>query len=179
MPGFFIGVDSGTQSTKAVIVDGETGQVMGKASKGYGLIAGLPPGHMEQEPGAWARAMIAVIREAIEEIGVDLSKVKAIGVSGQQHGFVPLDEAGLVIRPAKLWNDTSTADECEILTDAMGGLDEISRDDIKELLRVDVDGWLEELPLIEEYFAQFGDHLPKEFRDELRSMKDRLDAAKS
>jgi len=61
----------------------------------------------------------------------------------------------------------------------MGGLDEISRDDINELLRVDVDGWLAELPLIEEYFAQFGDHLPKEFRDELRSMKDQLDAAKS
>jgi len=60
----------------------------------------------------------------------------------------------------------------------MGGLDEISRDDIKELLRVDVDGWLAELPLIEEYYAQFGDHLPKELLDELRSMKDRLEAAK-
>jgi len=61
----------------------------------------------------------------------------------------------------------------------MDGLDEISRDDIKELLRVDVDGWLAELPLIEEYYAQFGDHLPKGFGDELRSMKDRLEAAKS
>jgi phosphoenolpyruvate carboxykinase (GTP) len=61
----------------------------------------------------------------------------------------------------------------------MDGLDEISRDDVKELLRVDVDGWLAELPLIEEYYAQFGDHLPKGFRDELRSMKDRLEAAKS
>jgi phosphoenolpyruvate carboxykinase (GTP) len=61
----------------------------------------------------------------------------------------------------------------------MDGLDEISRDDIKELLRVDLDGWLAELPLIEEYYAQFGDHLPKGFRDELRAMKDRLEAAKS
>ena len=61
----------------------------------------------------------------------------------------------------------------------MDGLDEISRDDVNELLRVDIDGWLAELPLIEEYYAQFGDHLPKGFRDELRTMKDRLEAAKS
>ena len=61
----------------------------------------------------------------------------------------------------------------------LSGLDEISRDDANELLRVDVDGWLAELPLIDEYYAQFGDHLPKELRDELLEMKDRLDAAKS
>jgi phosphoenolpyruvate carboxykinase (GTP) len=61
----------------------------------------------------------------------------------------------------------------------MGGLDEISRDDINELLRVDVDGWLAELPLIDEYYAQFGDRLPDGLRDELHAMKDRLEAAKS
>lgn len=125
MPGFYIGVDSGTQSTKAVVVDGETGVVLGKASRSYGLIEGLPPGHMEQEPEIWAREMLAAIREALEQSGVDKSQVKAIGVSGQQHGFVPLDERGLVIRPAKLWNDTSTVEECQILTDALGGVDEV------------------------------------------------------
>ncbi len=61
----------------------------------------------------------------------------------------------------------------------LDGLDGVSRDDINELLRVDIDGWLAELPLIEEYYAQFGDHLPKGLRDELRAMKDRLEAAKS
>ncbi len=61
----------------------------------------------------------------------------------------------------------------------LSGLDEISRDDINELLRVDVDGWLAELPLIVEYYARFGDHLPNALRDELRAMKDRLEAAKS
>jgi xylulokinase len=125
--GFFIGVDSGTQSTKAVVVDGETGQVMGKASQAYGLIENLPPGHMEQHPEVWARTMLAVIRKSIEQSGVDRSKVKAIGVSGQQHGFVPLDDMGTVIRPAKLWNDTSTAEECAILTEALGELDEITK----------------------------------------------------
>jgi phosphoenolpyruvate carboxykinase (GTP) len=61
----------------------------------------------------------------------------------------------------------------------MSGVDEISRDDINELMRVDVDGWLAELPLIEEYYEQFGDHLPAGLRDELRTMKERLEAAKS
>jgi xylulokinase len=49
------------------------------------------------------------------------NELKAIGVSGQQHGFVPLDEQGEVIRPAKLWCDTSTAAECDEITERMGG----------------------------------------------------------
>jgi len=53
--------------------------------------------------------------------------VRGIGVSGQQHGFVPLDEAGAVIRPAKLWCDTSTADECALLTKKLGGTAAIIR----------------------------------------------------
>ena len=61
----------------------------------------------------------------------------------------------------------------------LSGLDEFSRDDVNELLRVDIDGWLAELPLIDEYYAQFGDHLPDALRDELHAMKDRLEAAKS
>ena len=60
--GYFIGVDSGTQGTKAVVVDGEAGPVLGKASQSYGLIEGLPPGHMEQHPAEWASAMMATIR---------------------------------------------------------------------------------------------------------------------
>ncbi len=61
----------------------------------------------------------------------------------------------------------------------LSGLDEMVRDDLNELLRVDVEGWLAELPLIVEYYARFGDHLPKELRDELSGMKDRLEAEKS
>lgn len=121
--GFFIGVDSGTQGTKAVVVDGETGTVLGKAAQSYDLIEGLPPGHMEQHPEEWARAMFTVIREVIDASSVDRSRLRAIGVSGQQHGFVPLDDRGRVIRPAKLWNDTSTVEECRIITEALGGVD--------------------------------------------------------
>ncbi len=128
MRDFFIGVDSGTQSTKAIVLDGETGKVLGKSSQTYGYVEGLPQGHLEQHPETWAHSMFTVIREAVKVSGVDGSKVRAIGVSGQQHGFVALDEGGLVIRPAKLWNDTSTVEECELLTEAMGGVDEVIRE---------------------------------------------------
>ncbi len=50
MPEYFVGFDSGTQSTKALIMDGDTGEIVGRAAKGYGLIGGLPHGHREQHP---------------------------------------------------------------------------------------------------------------------------------
>jgi xylulokinase len=126
MPGFYVGVDSGTQGTKTVVVD-EEGRVRGSASASYGLIEGLPRGHMEQHPETWADAMKRTMRGAVKDAGVDPGDVRAVGVSGQQHGFVPLAEGGAVIRPAKLWNDTSTAEECSILTEALGGVDEVIR----------------------------------------------------
>jgi len=123
MTAYYIGVDSGTQSTKAIVMNTE-GEVLCKASRSYGLIEGLPVGHMEQHPETWIRETLAAIRDALEMSKIDRSNVKGIGVSGQQHGFVPLDELGRVIRPAKLWNDTSTAEECRIIMERLGGLEE-------------------------------------------------------
>ena len=121
MGDYFIGVDSGTQGTRVVVVDGETGNVVGKSSKSYGLIEGLPLGYMEQHPSTWVEAMVETVSSALKASGVDARKVKGIGVSGQQHGLIPLDSEGRVIRPAKLWNDTSTVEECRILIEALGG----------------------------------------------------------
>src|SRR5580658_6085390 len=115
----YVGVDSGTQSVKAVALDAKTGLVVAEARAPHHLIEGLPPGHMEQHPQEWVTAMDAAIGEVASRI--DRSRVRGIGVSGQQHGFVPLDGAGAVIRPAKLWCDTSTAAECAILTRRLGG----------------------------------------------------------
>lgn len=115
----FIGIDSGTQSTKAVVLDLETGEVVAEARAPHQLITGLPPGHMEQHPQGWAAALDAVIGEVAAK--VDRARVRGIGVSGQQHGFVPLDEKGAVIRPAKLWCDTSTMAECALITKKLGG----------------------------------------------------------
>ncbi len=119
---YFIGIDNGTQSTKTIIVDGETGKVLGKATKEHKFVEGLPPGHKEQDPAIWIDALINTVKKAIKNSGIDPKDVRAIGVSGQQHGLVPLDEHGRVIRPAKLWNDTSTLKESEYLVRKLGGL---------------------------------------------------------
>ena len=118
-----IGIDSGTQSTKALVVNAQTGEVLAAASESYDLIGGLPPGAKEQNPADWIAAVTKSIQRAMKEANASASEVKAIGVSGQQHGFVPLDAEGQVIRPAKLWCDTATAEECEAITRELGGLD--------------------------------------------------------
>jgi xylulokinase len=115
----YVGVDSGTQSVKAIALDLETGRVVAEARAPHRMIGGLPPGHMEQHPQEWVSAMDAAVGEVASRI--DRSRVRGMGVSGQQHGFVPLDEKGDVIRPAKLWCDTSTSAECAILTRRLGG----------------------------------------------------------
>jgi len=115
----YVGVDSGTQSVKVIALDTDSGKVVAEARAPHRMIEGLPPGHMEQHPQEWVAAMDAAVGEVASRI--DRSRVRGIGVSGQQHGFVPLDGAGAVIRPAKLWCDTSTAAECAILTRKLGG----------------------------------------------------------
>jgi len=116
-----IGIDSGTQSTKALVVNAADGQVLGTGAQAYDLIPNLPPGAKEQHPHTWRDATAAAIRSAMRQAKAVAAEVKAIGVSGQQHGFVPLDKGGEVIRPAKLWCDTSTAAECEEIMAAVGG----------------------------------------------------------
>ena len=117
-----LGIDSGTQSTKVLVVDARNGKVLGAASEAYGLISNLPQGAKEQHPHTWRSATAKAIKAALKQAKAQANEVKAIGVSGQQHGFVPLDENGEVIRPAKLWCDTSTAAECEEITARLGGL---------------------------------------------------------
>ena len=123
MRNLLLGIDSGTQSTKVLVVEARHGKVLGQAARAYELIPGLAPGAMEQHHHTWREAAAFAIKGALKNAGATAGEVAAIGISGQQHGFVPLDGAGEVIRPAKLWCDTSTAAECEIITRKLGGLD--------------------------------------------------------
>jgi len=116
-----IGIDSGTQSTKSLILDTETGQILASAHRPYGLIPDLPPGHMEQDPQLWINAVDATIRECLALLGPRKDEIKAIGVSAQQHGLVPLDKENEIIRPAKLWCDTSTRAQCDQFSHEFGG----------------------------------------------------------
>ncbi|MCX8108284.1 MAG: FGGY family carbohydrate kinase, partial [Verrucomicrobiae bacterium] len=118
-----IGIDSGTQSTKALVLDVEKRKVIGTGTSKYGLIPGLPPGAKEQHPDTWRTAVIKAVKQAVRAAKAKPAEIKALGVSGQQHGFVALDKNGQVIRPAKLWCDTVTAPECEEIMEAIGGFD--------------------------------------------------------
>ncbi len=117
-----VGIDSGTQSTKVLVIDARDGKVLASAAQEYDLLPDLPPGAKEQHPETWREATASGIRRALRQAKAVASEVKAIGVSGQQHGFVPLDAQGEVIRPAKLWCDTSTAAECDEIMEELGGL---------------------------------------------------------
>ena len=117
----FLGIDCGTQSTKTIALDWENGEVLASAQKAYGFVPNLPPGAMEQHPKDWIDAAEQSIGEVIGKLGARKDEVRGIGVSGQQHGLVVLDKEDQVVRPAKLWNDTSTGAQCDQITNHFGG----------------------------------------------------------
>ncbi len=121
MPQYAVGIDSGTQGTKALVVDAASGRVLGRGKAAHAMIEGLKPGASEQDPAVWIDAASKALAAALKESRVNPGKVVALGVSGQQHGFVPLDAGGRVIRPAKLWNDTATIAETDEIVAALGG----------------------------------------------------------
>ena len=117
LPSFYLGVDCGTQGTKALVANAQ-GTVVGRGYAAHELIHHAS-GAREQEPQWWIEAMSASIRQATAP--AISGHIRALGVSGQQHGLVVLDEAMRVIRPAKLWNDTETAPQNDELIRHFGG----------------------------------------------------------
>jgi xylulokinase len=117
----YLGIDCGTQSTKTIALDGESRSIIASATKSYDFLPGLPSGHMEQNPATWIQAVDVTVQQVLKKLGSRRKEVRGIGVSGQQHGFVALDKDGQVIRPAKLWCDTSTVEECDLMRKHFGG----------------------------------------------------------
>jgi len=117
----YLGIDCGTQSTKTIALDAVSGRIIAAASQSYEVLPNLPPGHLEQHPSIWTQAVDTTIQQVLIALGVRRGDVRGIGVSGQQHGFVPLDDQGQVIRAAKLWCDTSTSGECDLIRAHFGG----------------------------------------------------------
>lgn len=116
----YLGIDCGTQGTKALLLDADSGRVLGQGSASHELISG-PHGRREQETEQWISAFEKATAGALADAGADGRKVLGIGISGQQHGLVTLDAEGQVLRPAKLWCDTESADENRRLLDWLGG----------------------------------------------------------
>ena len=116
MPQHYLGIDIGTTAVKALVVD-EAGAVVGDAESPQEL--SVPqPGWAEQNPSDWWSGTIDAVRAACAQAGV--SDVAAIGLSGQMHSSVLLDDSDDVLRPAILWNDVRTTAQCRYITDKVG-----------------------------------------------------------
>lgn len=108
---YLIGIDVGTSATKTVLF-GEDGTVIASASQEYPLYQ-PKNGWAEQDPEDWREAVLATLTEVVSRSRVDQKDIKGIGISGQMHGLVMLDEDGEVIRPSIIWCDQRTGEEVE------------------------------------------------------------------
>ena len=115
----FLGLDFGTSAVKALLVDGAQ-SVLGSTT--VPLPVQRPaPGHSEQDPETWWRALLDAVDGLAREHPAALAAVEGIGLSGQMHGAVLLDRRPTVLRPAILWNDVRSAAECAELEQLVPG----------------------------------------------------------
>ncbi|MEU7510583.1 FGGY family carbohydrate kinase [Streptomyces sp. NPDC042898] len=114
-----IGVDSSTQSTKAVAVDAGTGELLAVARAPH-TVTGTG-GARESDPEEWWTALVTAVRAAVRDAGVPPASVTGIAVAGQQHGLVTLGADDRPLRPALLWNDTRSAPQAAALAESLGG----------------------------------------------------------
>jgi len=110
-----LGLDVGTTGARALAIDAD-GRVVASASEDYPM-ATPRPGWTEQDPEDWWRASKKVLADVASQVR---DAPVALGLSGQMHGSVFLDDQDGVIRPALIWNDQRTVSQCEEITRAMG-----------------------------------------------------------
>ena len=115
---YFIGIDTSTTATKALLMD-ESGQVLGVASNEYPYEIPQPL-WSEQDPALWWLATGQSIRQVVAQTGVDAALIRGIGLTGQMHGLVLLNERGEVLRPSILWNDQRTGLQCDAIRARLG-----------------------------------------------------------
>lgn len=115
---FLLGVDIGTSGTKTVLFD-ESGNTVASSVEEYPLYQPMI-GWAEQDPEDWWRATYSTIQQVISKSGIDASEIKGVGLSGQMHGAVLLDENNNVLRKAIIWCDQRSFAECQQITSVIG-----------------------------------------------------------
>ena len=114
-----LGIDVGTGGSRAVVIN-ETGQIVASATVEHEPFASPQTGWAEQDPDDWWRASVAAIRDVLSHDNVSPDEIAAVGLSGQMHGSVLLNERDEVVRPALIWCDQRTDKQCEQLTQQIG-----------------------------------------------------------
>lgn len=115
----FLGIDVGTGGSRAVIVD-EDGVLKASSTEVHEPFASPRAGWAEQHPDDWWRAAAAAVRGALSKSGVEPGDIRAVGLSGQMHGAVLLDETDTPLGPAIIWCDQRTAGQCTELNAKIG-----------------------------------------------------------
>jgi len=115
----YLGIDLGTSGTKSLVCRAD-GTILAIATAEHPL-SHPHPGWSEQNPADWWASAVQSARQAISESGIASGELKGIGLSGQMHGSVFLDQKHEVLRPALLWNDQRTEAECKDIEQAAGG----------------------------------------------------------
>ena len=108
---YLIGIDTSTTATKSLLMD-EKGEIVAVASTAYPFETPHPL-WSEQHPHLWWDGSVQSIREVLATSNIDPAEVVGVGLTGQMHGLVLLDEEGEVLRPAILWNDQRTGKQCD------------------------------------------------------------------
>ena len=108
---YLIGIDIGTSATKTILMD-EEGNVAAQAVRDYPLYQ-PDNGWAEQEPEDWKQAVLETLKQVVEQSGVNRDDIKGIGLSGQMHGLVMLDEAGNPIRRSIIWCDQRSGQQVD------------------------------------------------------------------
>jgi len=116
---YLLGIDVGTGGTRALILD-ERGRVAASATEEHEAFASAQIGWAEQNPEDWWRACSLAIRKALAGAGLSGGSIACVGFSGQMHGAVMLDKGDQVVRPALIWCDVRTAEECAEFTLKVG-----------------------------------------------------------
>ena len=115
---YVLGIDLGTSGTKTVLFD-QRGTVMASATVEYPMDQ-PKNGWAEQNPADWWNAAVTTIRTVLSKSAVNPAEIVSLGISGQMHGLVMLDEQGEVLRPSIIWCDQRTQAECDEITERVG-----------------------------------------------------------
>jgi xylulokinase len=115
---YFLGIDVSTTGSKALLID-TAGSVLAVCSSPHTLSTPRPL-WSEQDPDEWWKATVTSIQSVIKQTGISPRSISAVGLTGQMHGLVLLDNRGKVLRPAILWNDQRTQAQCDEIHNRIG-----------------------------------------------------------